>query len=48
MKGQIIAQYLANHSVNVEPNQEYGFPGDQVVMIEVTKTWDLYFDGATN
>jgi hypothetical protein len=48
VKGRIIAEYLAGHPVDVEPEAEYEFPSEHLTMIEALEAWEMYFDGAAN
>ena len=51
VKGQAIADHLANHPLlDAEPTQ-VEFPDETLFVIENTeeqRTWTLYFDGALN
>lgn len=41
VKGRVIAEYLADHPIDLEPEEEYEFPDEQLAVIEVIKAWDI-------
>ncbi|KAK4380951.1 hypothetical protein Sango_3015000 [Sesamum angolense] len=46
IKGQVLADFLANHPMPVEWELSDNLPDEDVLVIEVTPPWKMYFDGA--
>ncbi|KAL0368460.1 UNVERIFIED_CONTAM: hypothetical protein Scaly_1064900 [Sesamum calycinum] len=46
VKGQILADFLANHPMPAEWELSDDLPDEDVLVIEVTPPWKMYFDGA--
>ncbi|KAK4384601.1 Transposon Tf2-12 polyprotein [Sesamum angolense] len=48
VKGQVLADYLADHPMPVEWELSDDLPDEDVLMIEVTPPWKMYFNGASH
>ncbi|KAL0308970.1 UNVERIFIED_CONTAM: hypothetical protein Sradi_5839300 [Sesamum radiatum] len=48
IKGQVIADFLANHPMPAEWELSDDLPDEDVLVIEVTPPWKMYFDGASH
>ena len=47
IKGQVVADFLADNPILEEIEKEAEFPDSEIMNVE-TKDWKLYFDGAAN
>ncbi|KAL0455746.1 UNVERIFIED_CONTAM: hypothetical protein Slati_0913800 [Sesamum latifolium] len=47
MKGQVLADFLADHPIPAEWELSNDLPDEDVLVIEVTPPWKMYFDGAS-
>ncbi|KAL0283521.1 UNVERIFIED_CONTAM: hypothetical protein Sangu_2884300 [Sesamum angustifolium] len=48
VKGQVLADFLADHPMPAEWVLSDDLPDEDVLMIEVTPPWRMYFDGASH
>ncbi|KAL0442168.1 UNVERIFIED_CONTAM: hypothetical protein Sradi_0155700 [Sesamum radiatum] len=48
VKGQVLADFLADHPMPVEWELSDDLPDEDVLVIEVTPPWKMYFDGASH
>ncbi|KAL0297871.1 UNVERIFIED_CONTAM: hypothetical protein Sangu_3175700 [Sesamum angustifolium] len=48
VKGQVLAYFLAYHPMPVESELSDDLPDEDVLVIEVTPPWKMYFDGASH
>ena len=48
IKGQAVADFLANNPILEEIEKEAEFPDSEIMNIEVEEEWKMYFVGATN
>ena len=48
VKGQVLADFLADHPIPAEWELTEDFPDEDVMIIEVTPPWKMYFDGASH
>ncbi|KAK4394189.1 hypothetical protein Sango_1889700 [Sesamum angolense] len=48
IKGQVLADFLADHPMPVEWELSDNLPDEDVLVIEVTLPWKMHFDGALN
>ena len=48
IKGQVVADFLADNPILEEIEREAEFPDSEIMDIEVEEDWKLYFDGAAN
>ncbi|KAK4383353.1 hypothetical protein Sango_2784400 [Sesamum angolense] len=46
--GQVLADFLADHSIPAEWELSDYLPDEDVLVIEVTPPWKMYFDGASH
>ncbi|KAG9447196.1 hypothetical protein H6P81_013324 [Aristolochia fimbriata] len=46
IKGQALANFLADHPVPAEWELTEEFPDEEIFLVEVLPPWDMYFDGA--
>ncbi|KAG9450328.1 hypothetical protein H6P81_010293 [Aristolochia fimbriata] len=47
IKGQALANFLANHPVPAERELTEDFPNEEIFLVKVLPPWEKYFDGAT-
>jgi len=47
VKGQVIADFLADHPIPDEWELNDDLPGEEVFVIDILPPWEMYFDGAT-
>ncbi|KAG9450285.1 hypothetical protein H6P81_010250 [Aristolochia fimbriata] len=47
IKGQALANFLADHPVPDEWELSEEFPDEEIFLVEVLPPWEMYFDGAT-
>lgn len=47
VKGRAVAEFLADHPIEVDEAVEYKFPDEAILQVE-EETWTMYFDGASN
>ncbi|KAG9446524.1 hypothetical protein H6P81_012652 [Aristolochia fimbriata] len=47
IKGQAVANFLADHPVPGEWELTEEFPDEEIFLVEVLPPWEMYFDGAT-
>ncbi|XP_073120324.1 uncharacterized protein [Henckelia pumila] len=48
VKGQALADFLADHPIPADWELSNEFPDEDVLVIEVKPPWKMYFDGASN
>ncbi|KAL0306899.1 UNVERIFIED_CONTAM: hypothetical protein Sradi_6107200 [Sesamum radiatum] len=48
VKGQVLADFLADHPMPAEWELSDDLPDEDVLVIEVTPPWKMYFDGASH
>ncbi|KAL0290919.1 UNVERIFIED_CONTAM: hypothetical protein Scaly_2653800 [Sesamum calycinum] len=48
VKGQVLADFLADHPIPAEWELSNDLPDENVIVIEVTPPWKMYFDGASH
>ncbi|KAK4385646.1 hypothetical protein Sango_2688600 [Sesamum angolense] len=48
VKGQVLAGFLVDHPMTAEWELSDDLPDEDVIMIEVTPPWKMYFDGASH
>ncbi|KAL0361640.1 UNVERIFIED_CONTAM: hypothetical protein Sradi_3848500 [Sesamum radiatum] len=48
VKGQVLTDFLANHPIPAEWELSNYLPDENVLVIEVTPPWKMYFDGVSN
>ncbi|KAL0401719.1 UNVERIFIED_CONTAM: hypothetical protein Slati_4201800 [Sesamum latifolium] len=48
MKGQVLADFLADHPIPAEWELSNDLPDENVLVIEVTPPWKMYFDGVSH
>ncbi|KAI3456919.1 hypothetical protein Pfo_013582 [Paulownia fortunei] len=48
MKGQVLADFLADHPIPAEWELSDDLPDEDVLIIEITPPWKMYFDGASH
>ncbi|KAL0333075.1 UNVERIFIED_CONTAM: hypothetical protein Scaly_2209000 [Sesamum calycinum] len=48
VKGQVLADFLADHPMPTEWELSDDLPDEDVLVIEVTPPWKMYFDGASH
>ncbi|KAL0352203.1 UNVERIFIED_CONTAM: hypothetical protein Scaly_1609000 [Sesamum calycinum] len=48
VKGQILADFVDDHPMSAEWELSDDLPDEDVLVIEVTPPWKMYFDGASN
>ncbi|KAL0458570.1 UNVERIFIED_CONTAM: hypothetical protein Slati_0484200 [Sesamum latifolium] len=48
IKGQVLADFLADHPMPAEWELSDDLPDEDVLMIEITPPWKMYFDGASH
>ena len=48
IKGQAVADFLADNPIMENIEREAEFPDSEIMNIEVQEDWKLYFDGAAN
>ncbi|KAL0410876.1 UNVERIFIED_CONTAM: hypothetical protein Slati_3677300 [Sesamum latifolium] len=48
VKGQVLADFLADHPIPAEWELSNDLPDEDVLVIEVTPPWKMYFDGASH
>ncbi|KAL0340289.1 UNVERIFIED_CONTAM: hypothetical protein Sradi_4545700 [Sesamum radiatum] len=48
VKGQVLKDFLADHPIPAEWELSDDLPDEDVLMIEVTLPWKMYFDGASH
>ncbi|KAL0418934.1 UNVERIFIED_CONTAM: hypothetical protein Sradi_1306900 [Sesamum radiatum] len=48
VKGQVLANFLVNHPTPAEWELSNDLPNEDVLVIEVTPPWKMYFDGASH
>ncbi|KAL0294891.1 UNVERIFIED_CONTAM: hypothetical protein Sradi_6863400 [Sesamum radiatum] len=48
IKGQVLADFLADHPMPAEWELSDDLPDEDVLVIEVTPPWKMYFDGASH
>ncbi|KAL0421228.1 UNVERIFIED_CONTAM: hypothetical protein Slati_3145700 [Sesamum latifolium] len=48
VKGQVLADFLADHPIPAEWELSNDFPDEDVLVIEATPPWKMYFDGASH
>ncbi|KAL0416328.1 UNVERIFIED_CONTAM: hypothetical protein Slati_3464700 [Sesamum latifolium] len=48
VKGQVLADFLADHPMSAEWELSDDLSGEDVLMIEITPPWKTYFDGASH
>ncbi|KAL0347659.1 UNVERIFIED_CONTAM: hypothetical protein Scaly_1781900 [Sesamum calycinum] len=48
VKGQVLADFLTNHPMHVEWELSDNLPDEDVLVIEFTPSWKMYFDGASH
>ncbi|KAG9450365.1 hypothetical protein H6P81_010330 [Aristolochia fimbriata] len=46
IKGQALANFLADHPVPAEWELTEEFPDEEIFLVEVLPSWEMYFDGA--
>ncbi|KAG9458170.1 hypothetical protein H6P81_002678 [Aristolochia fimbriata] len=46
IKGQALANFLADHPVSAEWELTEEFPDEEIFLVEVLPPWEMYFDGA--
>ncbi|KAG9444947.1 hypothetical protein H6P81_016287 [Aristolochia fimbriata] len=46
IKGQALANFLADHPVPAEWELTEGFPNEKIFLVQVLPPWEMYFDGA--
>ena len=46
MKGQALANFLADHSIPDDWELSNDLPDEEVMVIEISQPWKLFFDGA--
>ncbi|GLU04107.1 hypothetical protein SLE2022_212710 [Rubroshorea leprosula] len=47
IKGQVSADFLADHPILEEWESSKGLPDEEVFFVNVLPSWKLYFDGAS-
>ena len=48
MKGQSLADFLADHPIQNDWDLTDEFPDEDAMLIEVQSPWKMYFDGAAH
>ncbi|XP_071902387.1 uncharacterized protein [Coffea arabica] len=48
VKGQVLANFLANHPIPAEWELSDDLPDEDVLLIEIRPPWKMYFDGAAH
>ncbi|KAL0293162.1 UNVERIFIED_CONTAM: hypothetical protein Sradi_6953700 [Sesamum radiatum] len=48
VKGQVLAEFLADHPMPAEWELSDDLPDEDVLVIEITPPWKMYFDGASH
>ncbi|KAL0402259.1 UNVERIFIED_CONTAM: Transposon Tf2-12 polyprotein [Sesamum latifolium] len=48
VKRQVLADFLADHSMTVEWKLSDDLPDEDILVIEITPPWKMYFDGASH
>ncbi|KAL0406366.1 UNVERIFIED_CONTAM: hypothetical protein Slati_3950500 [Sesamum latifolium] len=48
VKGQVLADFLADHPMPAEWELSDDLPDEDVLVIEITPLWKMYFDGASH
>ncbi|KAL0406142.1 UNVERIFIED_CONTAM: hypothetical protein Slati_3928100 [Sesamum latifolium] len=48
VKGQVLPDFLANHPMPAEWELSDDLPDEDVLVIEITPPWKMYFDGASH
>ncbi|KAL0455852.1 UNVERIFIED_CONTAM: Retrovirus-related Pol polyprotein from transposon opus [Sesamum latifolium] len=48
IKGQVLADFLADHPMHAEWELSDDLPDEDVLVIETTRPWKIYFDGASH
>ncbi|KAK4390258.1 hypothetical protein Sango_2089100 [Sesamum angolense] len=48
VKGQVLADFLADHPMPAEWELSNNLPDQDVIVIEITPPWKMYFDGASH
>ncbi|KAK4382516.1 hypothetical protein Sango_2727900 [Sesamum angolense] len=48
LKGQVLVDFLADHPMPAEWGLSDDLPNEDVLVIEVTPPWKMYFDGASH
>ncbi|KAL0449371.1 UNVERIFIED_CONTAM: hypothetical protein Slati_1493500 [Sesamum latifolium] len=48
IKGQVLADFLADHPMPAEWELSDDLPDEDVLMVEITPPWKMYFDGASH
>ncbi|KAL0447771.1 UNVERIFIED_CONTAM: hypothetical protein Slati_1905000 [Sesamum latifolium] len=48
VKGQVLADFLADHPIPAEWELSNDLPDEDVLVIEITPPWKMYFDGASH
>ena len=48
IKGQVVADFLADNPILEEIEKEAEFPDNEIMEVEAEEDWKLYFDGAAN
>ncbi|KAL0290266.1 UNVERIFIED_CONTAM: hypothetical protein Sradi_7053900 [Sesamum radiatum] len=48
VKGQVLADFLADHPMSAEWELSDDLPNEDILVIEITPPWKMYFDGASH
>ncbi|KAL0453898.1 UNVERIFIED_CONTAM: hypothetical protein Slati_1367900 [Sesamum latifolium] len=48
VKGQVLADFLADHPMSAEWELSNDLPDEDVLVIEITPPWKMYFDGTSH